>query len=262
MNDLEKAILKTLAYFQIFSYPLTSTEIWKWLYRPSRAHSFREVKDCLLSSKILQSEIVRQEGFYCLNGSEHTVYLRKQNNNLAERKFYKACRLLRFFRFVPFIKMIAICNSLAYSNAREDSDIDIFIVSQKNKIWLARFWAVIIVRLLGRRPQEDNNKDTFCLSFFVTEDSLDVSSICLKNDVYMPYWMAQLMPIYDPGDYYQKFLDENLIETKPEYQYLQARFSAIEKAICRFLGVKELEKIRALYEKEMMQRILQAREHR
>lgn len=59
----------------------------------------------------------------------------------------------------------------------------------------------------------------------------------------------------------KKFKDSKQTALNPDYQYLQHRFLAIEKAIVHFLGKKDLEKIRLLYEEEMTQRILQAREH-
>ncbi|MBU0467950.1 MAG: hypothetical protein KKD07_06965 [Candidatus Omnitrophica bacterium] len=59
----------------------------------------------------------------------------------------------------------------------------------------------------------------------------------------------------------KKFEDLNCKKLDPEYQYLKERFAAIEKAIAHFLGKKELETINSLYEAEMTDRILNAREH-
>ncbi len=47
----------------------------------------------------------------------------------------------------------------------------------------------------------------------------------------------------------------------PQYLYLKERLAAIEKAVIHFLGAKELRVLRAQYEKEFTDRILQAREH-
>lgn len=59
----------------------------------------------------------------------------------------------------------------------------------------------------------------------------------------------------------QKYLDDQCKVLRPQYQYLQYRFAAIEKAVRHFLGLKELKKIKDLYEEEMTQRILRARQH-
>ena len=59
----------------------------------------------------------------------------------------------------------------------------------------------------------------------------------------------------------KKFADPAQATIHPDYQYLKARFEAIEQAICHFFDQKELERIAALYEKETTERILKAREH-
>jgi len=59
----------------------------------------------------------------------------------------------------------------------------------------------------------------------------------------------------------KKFKDRKCTKLNPDYQYLQCRFTAIEKTIAHFLGDPELNKICLLYEQEMIERILQAREH-
>lgn len=59
----------------------------------------------------------------------------------------------------------------------------------------------------------------------------------------------------------KKFADLAQAALHPDYQYLKARFEAIERAICHFFDQKELDQIAALYEKEMTERILKAKEH-
>ena len=59
----------------------------------------------------------------------------------------------------------------------------------------------------------------------------------------------------------KKFVDTSQSTLHPDYQYLKARLEAIEEAIRHFFDQKELDRIILLYEKEMTDRILQAREH-
>ena len=210
MNNLEKSILKTLAFFDIFNYPLTLTELWKWLYRSNGQVKLSAIKEALKTSQILKEKVSTIEGFYSLKDREFTCYLRKKNNKLAEGKFRKAIYLAKVFRYIPYVRMIAICNTLAYSNTKDDSDIDLFIIAKKNKMWLARFFTIMVVKMLRARPTEENTKDTFCLSFFIDEDHLNIKSAMLgNNDVYYPYWLGQLMPLYNPDNLYQKFLEDN-----------------------------------------------------
>ena len=210
MSDLEKAILKTIAFFDIFSYPLTASEIWKWLYKPQRHYTLSDVREVLESSVVLKNLLTSKEGFYYISGRDHIYLRRKQNNNLAERKFRKVVYQAKIYRFIPFVKMVAVCNSLGYSNAGEKSDIDLFVISRRGTIWLARFFTILIVKFLGMRPTEDNKKDAFCLSFFVDEDYLNIlNSRMGSDDVYYPYWISNLIPIYNLDGLYEKFLEAN-----------------------------------------------------
>lgn len=214
-TDLEQSIIKTLAFFDIFDYPLTLTEVWKWLYKPGKINNqnpkLSDVKEVLETSRFLQSKISQVEGFYALSGREASYLIRKQCNNLAEYKFNRAVRLIKFYKYLPFIKMIAICNSLAYSNSREEGDIDFFIITSKDKMWLARFLVICFVKLLHKRPTCDKKRNTFDFSFFIDERFLNIKDVMFsqQGDIYYPYWLEQLMPIYNPQNFYQKFLTAN-----------------------------------------------------
>lgn len=210
MSDLEKSILKTIAFFDIFYYPLTITEIWKWLYKPQAKYSLFDIKQALENSSVLKNLLGSKEGFYYLQGSDHIYLRRKHNNNLAERKFRKAIYLTKIYRFIPFVKMVAVCNSLGYSNAGEKSDIDLFVIARHNTIWLARFFTILVVKFLHMRPTEDNKQDAFCLSFFIDEDHLNIiNSRMGHDDIYYPYWISNLVPIYNSDGIYERFLEAN-----------------------------------------------------
>ncbi len=214
MNSLEKSILKTIAFADVFDYPLTLTEIYKWLFKPKKINgrypSLFDIKKELENSKDLDKKLSGKEGFFYLKGRRSIVFLRKQNNNLAEAKYSRIVNLIKVYKYIPFVRMIAVCNSLAISNANENSDIDLFIITKKNKIWLARFFTVILVKFFDLRPSEEKSKDTFCLSFYIDEDHLNIKNIMFSHhDVYTPHWIQQLIPIYNPDYLYEKFMKVN-----------------------------------------------------
>lgn len=214
---MEKSILFAIAYFDIMDYPLAVTEIWKWLYFPvdnpaaeGLRPSLSEILKILEDGQLIKSLVENQRGFYFLKNREDLVATRQERYILAEKKIRKAKLAAKFFRLIPGVKMVALCNSLAWTNAREESDIDFFIVTARNKIWTARFLTAGFLQLLGLRPSKNKTRDKICLSFFVDEDSLDLESLALDQpDVYLIYWIAQLVPLYDRGGIYQKFWQVN-----------------------------------------------------
>jgi LytS/YehU family sensor histidine kinase len=57
----------------------------------------------------------------------------------------------------------------------------------------------------------------------------------------------------------QKYEGKNL---KPEYNFLQLKLKAIEKAVEKEFGKKGLEEIKDLYEKEMIKRVLEEKQQK
>ncbi|PIP20328.1 MAG: hypothetical protein COX40_05325 [Candidatus Omnitrophica bacterium CG23_combo_of_CG06-09_8_20_14_all_40_11] len=51
-------------------------------------------------------------------------------------------------------------------------------------------------------------------------------------------------------------------QLKPDYYFLSLKLKAIESSIVKELGKNTLKEIKSLYEKEMMERILESTEHR
>ena len=47
------------------------------------------------------------------------------------------------------------------------------------------------------------------MSFFITDKNLNLQRVSLENDVYLYYWITQLIPIYDAFDISKKILKEN-----------------------------------------------------
>jgi predicted nucleotidyltransferase len=100
---------------------------------------------------------------------------------------------------LPFIKTIYLCNSITFNHLTEQSDIDIFIVTQKKALRRARFGSAIILRILGLKRGKHQQKKKFCLSFYITEDHQNLYNISLPNttDIYLAYWITHLVPIYE-----------------------------------------------------------------
>lgn len=208
----ERSILKTIVYFDLFSYPLTPLEAWKWLMTDgASAHpTLGHVTSLLETSTSLRSLLDHAEGFYFLRGRDDIVAVRKQRYLLAERKYNQVLRAVHVLRIVPCIKLIAVCNSLAYSNARDSSDLDLFVITQPGKIWTVRQLMTGLAALLGWRPTADKARDQICLSFFVSEEGMNLHPMTLDpGDVYLRYWIDQLVPVWGDPAALDAFRSEN-----------------------------------------------------
>jgi len=212
--DLEKKIIKTIIYFDLFNYPLTDWEIWQWLWnddlnQPIKVEFFA-VRKTLEASDYLKEKLDFKNNLYFLKGREIIVAERREKYVYAWQKLRKVKRIARILKLIPFIKLIAVCNDLAYFNAPADSDLDLFIITKENRIWLSRFFSVFIIKLLNLRPTKENKKDKVCLSIFVSEAGLNLENLKInQEDIHFTYWLEILIPVYDAGGYYEKLRQAN-----------------------------------------------------
>ena len=205
MDNLKSPILKTLAYFDLFDYPLTLLEIQKWLWE-EKEEDLEKIKQTLDASPQIDS----REGFYFLKGREGIVRQRKNRYVTAQKKFKKRLPYIRLLTWLPHVKAIFVVNNLAIANAGINSDIDLMIISQDNKIWTTRMFTTTLMKIFGLRPSPQKNKDQLCLSIYLTESNLDLENYKINpNDIHFTYWADQIFPIYDPNKLEKKYLNKN-----------------------------------------------------
>lgn len=202
---LQDSILKTIAFFDIFDFPLTAEEIQEYLYNYKKPIHIKEIKGTLET----MNGVERIHDYYVLKGRGKLVDVRKARKFIAEKFWGRVRQYGQYIVKVPFVEMVAICNNLAYDNPTELSDIDLFIVIKENRMWLARLIITLILHFYGVRRYGDLIAGRFCLSFFVTSKKLNMEPLLLSpEDPYMAYWTKLIMPIYGE-EKYKQFTDEN-----------------------------------------------------
>lgn len=206
MSNLQKSILATLVYFDLFNFPLTLIEIHKNLWWGSQLVSLLDLEESL---EKLTAYVETAEGFYFLKGRRNLVDLRKEKYLISEKKYRLSLKYINLISRIPFVKAVFLTSNLGFANAKKTSDIDLLIITKKNKIWTTRFIAATLMKFLNKRPKPKNEKDKICLSFYVSEASLNLEKLIYDYDIYFVYWLNNLLAVYDPEDFYQKIYQEN-----------------------------------------------------
>ncbi|MBI4427074.1 MAG: hypothetical protein HY569_01130 [Candidatus Magasanikbacteria bacterium] len=201
-DEIQQSTLQTLAYFDIFDYSLTKEETRRYLYRVDNADIDISCFDLVKHLKQLQQlqHIQHRHGFYFLPGREAIVAARQDKVKIIEQKMKIAVKGIKKIRWAPFIRAVFVCNTVAGGFADEKSDIDVFVVVRAGRIWLARALATLILSVFRVRRTKTKINNRICLSFYVTEDNLNLEKVAIKDDVYLKYWLAQLIPVYDPDN--------------------------------------------------------------
>jgi hypothetical protein len=210
MDNLEKAVIKTIIYYDIFDYPLTVVELWQWLWKYKCKLS--ELVFCLENGEDLRRQIETKNGFYFLKGRKDLLNTRKTRRDYSVNKWKIALKATKFLRTIPFIKTIMLCNSIAYFNAEKDSDIDFFIIVKEKYLWLTRFLITSTLHILRLRRHGNKINNRICLSFYITDNNLDLEKLYNKNNMYLHAWIKDLVPIFDRDTYANLWVANNWIK--------------------------------------------------
>ncbi len=198
---LRESIRKTLAFFALFDFPLSPQEVLENLYHYPKPVHIKEIKG-VLGQMEEDGEVEQLKGFSLLQGRAASIELRKARSFIAERLWHRAKFYANHMRMIPFVRMAAVCNSLAYDNATEESDIDLLVVVKPGRLWLARLLLTVTLQLFGVRRHGSRVAGRFCLSFFVTEQALSMESLALDGeDPYLLYWTRSLSPLFGKDSY-------------------------------------------------------------
>jgi len=209
-SSFSENILSTLVYYDIFDYPLTSFELWKYLTVPGG--DVTETEKCSLGEIIqaLDSEDIKKNveefrGFYFLKGRRTLVARRIQNDKNSIAKFKTAGRVAWWLRLVPFVRMIAVTGTLAMKNPEQNSDIDFFVVLGKGRIFTGRLLVTAMVHLLGKRRHGKKIKNRVCLNYFITIGSLEIQ----RQDLFAANEYSFIYPLFG-FNFFQRFCKANL----------------------------------------------------
>lgn len=205
MDSSEKLIIKTLLYSDIFDFPLSEKEIWKYLI------SEKNVSEKHFTNKIkkINSVVFRKNGYLFTTDRENIVKKRLRRMEGSKIKLEYARRIIRKLFLVPTVMFVGISGNLSMLNSEKNDDIDIFVIVKKNKIWITRFFLIAMLKFIRayrkRGEREESNK--FCLNMLIDQTGLKLSSSF--QNLYTAHEVSQLMPIRQRRGLYKKFIDSN-----------------------------------------------------
>lgn len=194
--SLPQAILATLHYFELLDFPLTIEELERYLY------GWSAPADAISDALAELPQVHHGHGFYFFEGRQEIAELRKEKQKIADAMWQRVERFRFLFALCPYVRMAAVCNTLAYGNVKETSDIDLFIIAKNGRLATARFFMKIFTHLFGARVHHEKIAGRFCLSFFVTERALNLEPLAKHNfDPHLAYFVATAVPIFGESAY-------------------------------------------------------------
>lgn len=188
--------MHALLYRDIFSYPLTAEGVYKNLNRNST--NVNEV-DAALTQLEGRGLISKHNGFFGLGDIQSKVTRRLEGNKRAEKMLPTALRWSRFISGFPFVRGVLLSGSLSKNYMEQDGDIDYFIITTENRLWIARSLLILFKKIFLL-----NSHKYFCVNYFVDENHLEIEE---KNQ-FTATEVVTLLPICG-SDLYRKFVAAN-----------------------------------------------------
>jgi len=180
---VKQDILATLSYFDIFNYPLTQTEIAQFLKSSFCQEDFSES----LNELIEENWVYKFDDFYMLQDNYSLVQRRRKGNIQAKAMLKTAEQIAGFLSAFPFVKGIAVSGSLSKNFADDHSDIDFFIITERNKLWLAR----TVMHCFKKVAILFKKQDLFCMNYYIDEEMLQIK----EKNIFTATEIATLLPL-------------------------------------------------------------------
>lgn len=245
-------ILKTLIYSDIFNYPLNLEEIHHFLISDKKI----EKKNIKRDLQSLKKIIVEENEFYCFLNKKEIIKKRIKREKISQGKIIFAKKIASYLSLIPTICLIGISGALAMKNSDKKDDIDFFIIAKKNTLWISRLFLLLSLQFLGvlRKKNDQNLKNKICLNMLIDEVNLALPEI--KKDLYNAHEVMQMLPLFERGSTYFKFIKANLWVSKflansidIKYEEKKSPDTLISQCFSILLSVFELpaKKIQLLY---------------
>lgn len=243
---MKQEVLHVLAYYDLFEYAPTLNEI----YISLRVQSTIDVLELELA-KLVRKKIVQTDGKrYAMNMK--TIRLCKSKRRYSQKLKHSFQSLYHVFTYLPCIQFIGISGSLSMLDADLNDDIDLFVVTSSNTLWLSRFYILLITRMMSVMGNPIANQ--LCWNLFMEEQ--DVTLPKSKQNEYTAHELLQLKTVYDRSCISQILIDKNrwILKILPNVQInshnIPNSYSMLESV--KIIGV--LEKIFRFFQLKWLQK--------
>jgi glycosyltransferase involved in cell wall biosynthesis len=184
-----RAVLDTLAYAALFDYPLTLSEIHRSLIGVSLCR--KRLSRILARHPLLRRNLDAEPPFHFLRGRRDSVASRREANRRTRELLHRERGAIDLVRRLPFVRMLAFSGATAHGNAR-DGDVDLFVVTVRDRVWAVALLAWVAMKLLRRRR-------TICVNYLLGEERLALA----ERDAFTASQLSGLKPIAGRAVYYR-----------------------------------------------------------
>lgn len=210
----EQGILRLMAYYAVHGLPVTEAEMNSYIGIKTGHLAIKEALRELVQAKKIKLD---SGGYYRL--AKHTYNDREVTSRRQQELLTKAKRWGGLIGLLPFVKAVVVVNSAAIGNVGADSDIDLFIVTKPNRIYITKGILMYGLKFVQQLETSERKAGQFSLGMFATTAGVNWQrDVMAENDPHLGYWLMLAKPVYGAAIWYDMLKSSTYVqETFPNY---------------------------------------------
>ena len=105
----------------------------------------------------------------------------------------------KFISKFPFVRAVMASGSLSKDYMDEHSDLDFFVITKPNRLWIARMLLTLYKKIFLF-----NSHKNFCINYYVDEEHLEIE----EKNIFTATELATLIPLYGK-EHYSRLMTAN-----------------------------------------------------
>jgi hypothetical protein len=211
LSSLAQSVVHVLLYRELFQYPLTSSEIHSRINQPATPQQLDDTLNDLVQHGMIY---LLDNKYYATANQPDWVPRRQKGNQLTQQYLEIAERKTRLIASFPFVRGVMLSGSLSKQYIDHDGDIDYFILTEPNRLWIARTLLIVFKKIFLF-----NSHKYFCINYLIDTDHLIIED----QNIFTATEVVSLIPTYN-YTLYTSFLQANNW-TKAYYPYFPLQAS-------------------------------------
>ena len=191
----ELAVLQSVIYASLFDYPLTLAQLRDSLVNVAADEA--SILSWWRTSALLQSAIEQRDGQFFPAGRSDLLATRHRREELSRHLLHRDRSMLSLVSHMPFVRMVALSGSLAHLNAERSADVDLFVITKADRVWLVTVAVLLVAKAMGWRRR-------LCMNYVISERQMAIA----PADLFSANQIIHLRPLTG-WPTYQQFLDAN-----------------------------------------------------
>ncbi|MGD9899154.1 MAG: hypothetical protein AB7T22_08505 [Calditrichaceae bacterium] len=187
---LNDEILSTIEMAHEFGSAFSRDQVHRFLRIPVSTQTFNNRINDLIDEGIIaekNSRLMRGE-------PENRCGEKRQFSRALIKRYYFDLKILSH---MPWVRFIGLTGANAFESCKQDDDIDLFLVTNVDKLWITYLLIVLFGKITGKRER-------LCLNYLVDENNLTL----MPKNYYAAVQLVQMKPLINQT-FKQRLINKN-----------------------------------------------------